>query len=97
MIRSLLTGSAATGGAYMANDQFAEQYTRQLVRGTGIDPQVIEYAQQGLDPVWGFVVVLTAATAKPMAEAAKTWAQDRSADKSRRVAAELGEMIEDKK
>lgn len=92
LVKTLLSTGAGTGGAYaMSGDPYANKYMMKLVEGTGLDPATLQYAQDGMSPLWAFVTIATVGIGPHLGKAASQWIIDRSADRSRREAQDRGD------
>ena len=99
MIRALLTGSAGAGGAAWASQAPATDPTTQrlmsrIIEGTPLDPTTLQYAQEGLDPMWAFASLVVMGMGPHLAAGGRKYLEDRSSDKSRRLEAELTGRVE---
>ena len=98
MFRTLFASGAGAGGAAVANmpatSPETQRYMMRIMEGTGLDPAAMTYAQQGLDPIWGFVTVATIGMGPHLAAAGRRWMEDRSADRTRRLEHELSGYVE---
>lgn len=98
MFRTLFASGAGASGAAVssmpATDPATQRYMMRIMEGTGLDPAALTYAQDGLDPIWAFVTVATVGMGPHFAAAGRRWMEDRSADRTRRLEAELSGYIE---
>ena len=98
MFRTLFASGAGAGGAAVssmpATDPATQRYMMRIMEGTGLDPTALTYAQEGLDPIWAFITVATVGMGPHMAAAARKYVEDRSADKTRVLEAQLSGYVE---
>jgi len=98
MFRTLFASAAGAGGAATASlpatDPATQRYMLKLMENTGLDPAAMTYAQDGMSPIWAFATVATIGMGPHMAAAARRWMEDRSADQTRRLEAELSGFVE---
>ena len=99
LIRALLTGTMGAGGAAWASsapavDPTTQRFMNRIIEGTPLDPSTLQYAQEGLDPMWAFASLVVMGMGPHIAAGGRKYLEDRSADKSRRVEAELSGRVE---
>ena len=92
IIRTALTALAGTGGAYAAGSE--QKMMMDLVKGTPLDPQMVEYASNGMDPVWAFVTVATVGMGPTVARTFQDWMGSRNVMAQRQLEAKLGGLVE---
>lgn len=98
MLRTTLVAGAGASGAAVSNmpatDPMTQRMMMELVRNTPLDPTALTYAQEGMNPMWAFVTIVTMGMGPHAAAAARRWMEDRSADKSRILEATLSGRVE---
>lgn len=92
IIRTALTSLAGTGGAYAAGTDQTRML--ELVKGTPLDPTMVEYAATGMDPLWAFVTVATVGMGPTVAKTFNEWSQSRNVRAERMLEAKLNGLIE---
>lgn len=93
IIRTALTSVAGTGGAYAASGN-EQKMMMDIVRGTPLDPKMVEYAATGMDPLWAFITVATVGMGPTVAKTFGEWMQSRNVRAERILEAQLNGLIE---
>lgn len=98
MFRTLSAAGLGTTGAAVSTLETTDPATQRamlrLLEGTGVSPDTLTYAQTGMSPFWAFITVATIGMGPHFAAAMRRYMEDRSADKTRRLEAELNGLIE---